>query len=63
MSTVVYADQILVFDKGRVVEAGTHEQLLARGEHYAHLWALQQDKKRDEDEQDGEELGVLLQTA
>ena len=42
LSTVVDADQILVLDHGRIVERGTHEQLLARGEIYAGMWALQQ---------------------
>ena len=42
LSTVIGADQILVMDAGRVVERGTHEQLLAREGVYAKLWALQQ---------------------
>ena len=42
LSTVVGADQILVMDAGRVVERGTHEQLLAHDGAYAKLWALQQ---------------------
>jgi ATP-binding cassette, subfamily B, heavy metal transporter len=42
LSTVVDADQILVLDHGRIVERGTHEELLARGAIYAGMWALQQ---------------------
>jgi ATP-binding cassette, subfamily B, heavy metal transporter len=42
LSTVVDADQILVLDDGRVVEQGRHHQLLARGGHYAQMWARQQ---------------------
>jgi len=42
LSTVVDADQILVMDHGRIVERGTHFELLARGGAYAQMWALQQ---------------------
>jgi ATP-binding cassette subfamily B protein len=42
LSTVVDADQILVLEAGRVVEHGRHHQLLARGGHYAQMWARQQ---------------------
>ncbi|MDA8382381.1 MAG: ABC transporter ATP-binding protein/permease [Betaproteobacteria bacterium] len=41
LSTVVDADEILVIDHGRIVERGTHRQLLARAGVYAHMWALQ----------------------
>ena len=40
-STVVDADQILVMDRGRVVERGTHAQLLAAGGLYREMWELQ----------------------
>ncbi|TCT22487.1 lipid A export permease/ATP-binding protein MsbA [Thermomonas haemolytica] len=41
LSTVEHADQILVLDEGRLVEQGTHAELLARGGVYAHLHAMQ----------------------
>jgi ATP-binding cassette subfamily B protein len=42
LSTVVDAHEILVMDAGRIVERGTHAQLLAKGGRYAEMWALQQ---------------------
>ena len=42
LSTVVDAHEILVMDAGRIVERGTHAQLLAMQGRYAGMWALQQ---------------------
>jgi ATP-binding cassette subfamily B protein len=42
LSTVVGADQIVVMDHGRIVEAGSHAVLLAQGGAYARMWSLQQ---------------------
>src|SRR4029434_5883774 len=41
LSTIVDADQILVLRRGRIVERGSHDQLLAKGGEYAALWRRQ----------------------
>ncbi len=48
LSTIVHADQILVLEHGRVIERGTHEQLLAERGRYFHLWNLQQKERTPE---------------
>jgi ATP-binding cassette subfamily B protein len=40
-STVRYADQIVVLDEGRIVEHGSHDELIALNGRYAHLFNLQ----------------------
>ena len=49
LSTIAHADQILVLDRGRVVEHGTHGALLARRGQYHRLHALQFADARDAD--------------
>lgn len=41
LSTLARMERILVFDKGVIVEEGSHEALLARGGHYARMWQMQ----------------------
>ncbi|HVL57898.1 MAG TPA: ABC transporter ATP-binding protein/permease [Burkholderiaceae bacterium] len=41
LSTIVEADQIVVLERGCIVETGRHDELLARGGRYAELWAMQ----------------------
>jgi ATP-binding cassette subfamily B protein len=43
LSTVIHADEILVLDKGAIVERGAHDGLLARGGVYAALWSRQRE--------------------
>jgi ATP-binding cassette subfamily B protein len=55
LSTVVDAHEILVMEAGRVIERGTHQQLLARRGRYADMWALQQQATGE-----AEPLGAVL---
>ena len=41
LSTVSHMDRILVFDQGKIIEDDSHQQLLQRDGHYAHLWNMQ----------------------
>jgi ATP-binding cassette subfamily B protein len=54
LSTVMDADQILVLAQGRVIERGTHRQLIEAQGEYARMWSLQQ--------QEAEAKAVLEET-
>jgi ABC-type transport system involved in Fe-S cluster assembly fused permease/ATPase subunit len=47
LSTVMDADQILVMDHGRIVERGTHRELLEQGAAYFQMWTLQQQEEAE----------------
>jgi ATP-binding cassette subfamily B protein len=53
LSTIVDAGQILVMDKGRIIERGTHQDLLAQQGAYAQMWERQQSSGNDVSEEDG----------
>ncbi len=49
LSTVVNADEILVLEKGKITERGTHADLLAKGDVYARMWERQQEARKAEE--------------
>ncbi len=49
LSTVVDADQILVMNQGRIVERGTHAELLSTGSDYKAMWELQQQESAEKE--------------
>jgi ATP-binding cassette subfamily B protein len=58
LSTIVHADQIAVLEAGRVVERGTHGELLARAGRYAEMWARQAAERDEQTETPAE--GVTI---
>ena len=50
LSTIVHADEIIVLDKGRIVERGTHAALAAAGGLYTEMWTRQQAEQREAEE-------------
>jgi ATP-binding cassette subfamily B protein len=54
LTTVKNCDEIIVLDKGEVVEQGSHDELLANGGMYYRLWEMQQGNFIQENEQDDE---------
>ncbi len=48
LSTIIHAHEIVVLDEGKVIERGTHNNLLASGGRYAHMWHIQQNNTQTE---------------
>ena len=46
LSTIADADQILVMDRGKIIERGRHQELLVAKGFYAHMWELQQQEEQ-----------------
>lgn len=44
LSTITDANQIIVLDKGRIIEQGTHNELISKAGMYSQMWALQQEE-------------------
>jgi ATP-binding cassette subfamily B protein len=58
LSTIVDADLILVMDHGRIVERGTHLELLDLGGRYARLWAMQRESAQEQSAETVDQLAV-----
>ena len=68
LSTIVHADTILVLDKGRLVEQGTHAELMGKGGLYASLWNRQREAEKAREElaktlEQAEKVGAIRSAA
>jgi ATP-binding cassette subfamily B protein len=64
LSTIVHADNIVVLDKGELVEQGTHAELIAKDGLYASLWSRQRQAEKAREElalalEEAERMGAL----
>jgi ATP-binding cassette subfamily B multidrug efflux pump len=56
LSTIAAMDRLIVLDQGRIVEQGSHAELLAAGGLYARLWSHQSGGFLGEEEEDAAEM-------
>ncbi|MEP1029426.1 MAG: ABC transporter ATP-binding protein/permease, partial [Alphaproteobacteria bacterium] len=63
LSTVVDADEILVLEAGRIVERGSHPDLLAMNGRYADMWARQQQQEKAREALVDEDPGISVRAA
>lgn len=63
LSTIVDADQILVLERGRIAERGTHDELLADAGVYAHMWNSQEQLSAYAYAEDGAEDVAVAEAA
>ena len=45
LSTIIDADKIIVLDNGRIIEIGTHQELINKNNLYAEMWVRQQENQ------------------
>jgi ABC-type transport system involved in Fe-S cluster assembly fused permease/ATPase subunit len=48
LSTIVHAHEIIVLDAGKIIERGSHQELLEKAGRYSYMWNLQQSKSQVE---------------
>ena len=47
LSAIMHSEEIIILDKGRIIDRGTHQQLLKTSEFYSKLWSIQSGENGD----------------